>query len=139
MPKTMTQAQAATRAEQILHETLAALHPRPRLDFDPSLGNGADVCVAGIPNADQMVSVNRSAWLRDIPVSQNGSIGRQILAYWRKQGYSISQAYGFDSNQPSINGETKDAFTFDLGTANNGWMSFGTTSPCVYPDGHPPA
>ena len=34
-PKTMTQAQAAIRAEQVLKDTAAALTPRPQLDFDP--------------------------------------------------------------------------------------------------------
>ena len=137
--KTMTQAQAATRAEQVLAGTAAAVKPRPRLDFDPRLGNGADQCLASIPNATEMVNVSRTAWLRQIPTSENGSVGQQILAFWKKQGYKITDYSGFSAGKPSIDAETKDYFTISLGTASNGLMSIGATSPCIYKNGTPPA
>lgn len=137
--KTMTLDQATARAEQVVKETGAALTPRPALDFDPRLPNESGVCLANIPHASQMVSVDRTAWLRKIPASQNSSIGQQILAYWKKQGYSISDQSGFADAQPSIDAVTKDGFTVSLGTAKNGWMSVGASSPCVYPHGTPPS
>lgn len=137
--KTMTQAQATVRAGQILTGTATALTPRPQLDFDPALGNGADQCLADIPDADKMVNVNRIAWLRAIAVSRNGSIGRQVEAYWKKQGYSISTASGFDQESPVITGETSDHFTISLATGKNGLMSISASSPCIYPEGTPPS
>jgi len=137
--KTMTLDQATARAEQVVKETGAALTPEPALDFDRSLPNESGVCLANVPNADQMVSVDRTAWLRKIPASQNGTVGQQILAYWKKQGYSISDQSGLADGQPSIGGETKDGFTVSLATAKNGWMSISASSPCVYQHGTPPS
>lgn len=136
---TMTQAQATARAEKILQDTAAVLTPRPRLDFDPSLPNESGVCVADIPNASRMVNVDRTAWLRAITASHNGSIGQQIEAYWKKQGYTITTVGGIKEQSPVITGETKDSFTISLATGEDGLMSLGASSPCIYKNGTPPS
>lgn len=135
----MTQAQATARAEQILQDTAAVLTPRPRLDFDPSLPNESGVCLADIPNASHMINVDRTAWLRAITASQNGSIGQQIESYWKKQGYTITTSGGIKEQSPVITGETKDSFTISLATGQDGLMSIGASSPCIYKNGTPPS
>ena len=86
-----------------------------------------------------MVNLSRTAWLRQIPASDNASVGQQILAFWKKQDYKISDYSGFRTGKPSIDAETRDSFTISLGTASNGLMSIGASSPCIYPDGTPPS
>jgi hypothetical protein len=66
--KTMTQAQATVRAQTLLGDTASALNPRPTLEVNELL-TVTDMCVADIPNADHMVNVAYSYWLRDIPAS----------------------------------------------------------------------
>jgi hypothetical protein len=136
--KTMTQAQATQRAQAILRETAAMLNPKPRLEVD-RLTTYTDQCLADIPNASQMVTVAYTYNLRDIPVSENRTIGEQIKAYWQKQGYAINTSGGFSSNQPAIYGETKDAFLISLDSDSQNTLFIGATSPCVYPHGTPPS
>jgi len=76
----------------------SALNPRPTLEVNELL-TVTDMCVADIPNADHMVNVAYSSWLRDIPASQYGDIGRQIKAYWQKQGYDIQTSGGFSTGK----------------------------------------
>ena len=142
--KTMNQHQAAAMAEQIVHDTATALHPQPRLDFDPSLGNDATQCLAEhLPDASKMVTVYRTAWLRGIPDGEQVNIANQVKAYWQKQGYIIGTTANFAQGKPEITGYTPhkdpfEVFTFTLTTASNGWISIGATSPCVWPNGTPP-
>ena len=142
--KTMNQQQAAATAENIIRDTAAALHPQPRLDFDPSLGNDAIQCLAEqLPDASKMVTVDRTAWLRGIPNGQQVNIANQVKAYWQKQGYVIGTTANFAQGKPEITGYTPhkdpfEVFTFSLTTASNGWISIGATSPCVWPNGTAP-
>jgi hypothetical protein len=69
--------------------------------------------------------------------SHNGSIGQQIEAYWKKQGFAINTSGGFANKVPVVTGETKDSFTISLATGKNGLMSLSASSPCIYPDGTP--
>lgn len=135
--KTMTQAQATSRAETILRDTASALNPRPTLEVNELL-TVTDMCVADIPNADQMVNVAYSYWLRDIPASQYGDIGRQIKTYWQKQGYDIQASGGFSTGKPDISGETRDNFLISLEWSAKGLLTIGATSPCIYKNGTPP-
>jgi hypothetical protein len=135
---TMNKGQATTRAKQILEDTAAALHPRPTLELYMPMSQPTQ-CLADIPDADKMVNVGYTYILRGFPESENGSIGRQILAYWKKQGYTIQTSGGFNKGQPGISGETKDAYLISLDWRSDGSLGIGTTSPCIYPDGTPPS
>lgn len=137
MQKTMTQQQATTRAKQILEQTAAVLHPKPTLEVN-KFTTSTDQCLADIPNADKMITVSYDYWLRGIPPHQFGSIGRQIKAYWERQGYSLSEASGFDSGTPNISGVTKDDYLISLDWSADNSLSIGTTAPCIYPHGKPP-
>lgn len=135
--KTMTAAQATARAQTILRDIAAALNPRPTLEVNQLL-TVTDQCVADVPNADKMVNVAYSYWLRGIPASQFGNIGRQIKAYLEKRGYTIKTSGGFSSGQPGISGYTSDSFLISLDWSAKGALSIGASSPCIYRDGTPP-
>lgn len=135
---TMTQDQATTRAKQILQDTPAALNPRPHLELYTPLSQPSG-CTADIPDADEMVNVVYTYILRGIPTSQNASVGHQVLAYWKKQGYTIQDTQGLDTGQPNVSGETKDAYLIALQWQSDGTLGIGATSPCIYTHGTPPS
>jgi hypothetical protein len=133
-------APAITRGEQLLHTTMQAVDPKLRLDYDPLLGNQVTQCLADIADADKMVTVDRTAWLRGVPSGGQVPLANAIKSYWEKQGYTIGDTVGFNQNLPQIDQvQTHDAFWMSLSTANNGTMSIGASSPCIYTDGTPPS
>jgi hypothetical protein len=135
---TITQQQATARAEQIPPETATSLDPQPVLEKNPLL-TVTDMCVANVPDANEMVNVAYSYWLRGITATQFGEIGQQIKAFWKKKGYTIFTSGGFGTGQPDISGETQDSFLISLDWSAKGEISIGATSPCIYPDGKPPS
>jgi hypothetical protein len=86
-----------------------------------------------------MVTVAYTFNLRDIPVSENQTIGEQIKAYWQQQGYAIQKATDIGTSQPNISGETKDSFLISLDSDSQNTLFIGATSPCIYPHGTPPS
>jgi hypothetical protein len=135
---TMTQAQATARARQILRDTAAALTPRPRLgEFEPD--PPPNQCLDNIPDAARKVNVGGTSWLHGIAEAEFAAVGRQILDYWKKQGYSIQAARGFSSGRPEINAATRDGFLVSLDWSAKNLLSIGASSPCIYPEGHPPS
>jgi hypothetical protein len=136
--KTMTQKQATERVEQIIRDTVAALSVKPRLEMIESMSQ-ADNCVdptdGGSP--DRTV-ISHSYWLRGIPRSRNGDIGRQVKSYWESKGYKITDVNGLNTNEPNINGYTQpDEFLFSIETNVDGDVNIGATSPCIWPNGTP--
>jgi hypothetical protein len=136
---TMTEQQAIARAEQILHETAAAISPRPTLEvYQP--GSDTGPCLIN-PNdtSDKRMQVVRTYWLRGITEQDNASVGEQILRFWKHKGYAISDTKGVGTSQPDITGATQiDDFLISLEWSADGSLSIGTTSPCIWPKGTPP-
>lgn len=135
---TITRQQATDRAEQILRDTADGITPRPRLEvYRPGSIDG--LCVVDPSNtADTRIQVVRDYWLRGITTHDNITIGDQILRLWKQNGYIISDTLGIGTDSPSIHAVTRDNFLVALEWSNNGALSIGTTSPCLWPDGTPP-
>ena len=137
---TMTQQQASTRAQQILHQTADAITPRPTLEtYQP--GSGTGPCLVN-PNdtSDKRVQVTLTYWLRGITTQNNASVAQQILHYWKHAGYAITDTRGIGTASPDIfAGTPSDDFLISLQTSANGAMSIGASSPCIWPNGTPPA
>ncbi|GAA0950899.1 hypothetical protein [Nonomuraea longicatena] len=88
---TLTQAQADARVQQLIRDTAGALTPKPRLELIPD-GSGADRCL-GEDASEGMVHINRAYWLRDVPVSENLNLSRQVKAYRQAQGHRITELF----------------------------------------------
>jgi hypothetical protein len=135
---TMTQKQATDRVEQLIHDTVAALSPKPRLeiiDYMSQPTSCVDPTDGGSP--DRTV-ISHSYWLRGVPHGRNGDIGRQVEAYWKSKGYKITAVQGLDTNKPDINGYTQpDEFLISIETNVDGDLDIGATSPCIWPNGTP--
>lgn len=132
---TITQKQASARVEQLLQGTARSITPRPRLEhYMPNADVGQ--CLAG--QDDPRTQVSRTYFLREVR-SSNASIGEQVLRLWKKEGYAINDTPGMGTSQPNIHAVTKDDFLIALETTGSGDLSIGATSPCLWPDGTPPA
>lgn len=135
---TITRQQATDRVEQILRSTADGITPRPRLEvYKPGSVDGP--CMADPSNtADTRIQVVRSYWLRGISTHDNITIGEQILRMWKKNGYGISDTPGIGTDAPNIHAVTQDDFLISLEWSDNGALSIGASSPCLWPDGTPP-
>jgi hypothetical protein len=133
---TLTQAQALTRVEQLIHDTAGALTPKPRPESIPSF-TAPSSCLDEDKSQDQIV-VSRAYWLREVPKSENMAISRQVRAYWQSQGHRIT-ASGNATN-PDLSGESyPDGFTLTLTWAEGDNLYLGAASTCIWPDGTPPS
>jgi hypothetical protein len=135
----MTQQHASSRAEQILRGTADAITPRPTLEiYQP--GSGTGPCLVNPNNtSDKRVQVTLTYWLRGIAPQDNASVAQQILTYWKRIGYAITDTHGLSTASPSIfAGTPADDFLISLQTSANGAMSIGASSPCIWPKGTPP-
>lgn len=135
---TITQQYASARIEQMLRGTAAALSPRPRLElYKP--GSFVIGCFANPENlADKRVLVSRDYWLRGITPRDNASIGEQVLRLWKQKGYRIVETLDIGQDSPQITAATKDNLSIALEWSDNGALSIGASSPCLWPDGTPP-
>jgi hypothetical protein len=135
----MTEQQAIARAEQMLHQTAAALTPRPRLEADRP-GSYTGPCLIN-PNdtADTRVQVTRAFWLRGISPRDNAGIGDQVLRFWKEHGYDVYQTQGVGTSAPNVFAHTPgDNFLISLEWSADGSLSIGATSPCLWRDGTAP-
>ncbi|MGW4468246.1 hypothetical protein ACWENQ_01095 [Nonomuraea sp. NPDC004354] len=133
---TITQAQAISRVDQLVHETAAALVPKPRLELMPFTVPPSR-CLHDGDSQDKVV-INRAYWLRDVPKTKNMEIARQVRAYWEAQGHRIVSTGGWEVGQPSIGGESRpDGFILALVWAAGDDLYLASTSTCVWPDGTP--
>jgi hypothetical protein len=143
---TMTPAQAAAYAERILQDTANALTPRPQLATSApeepyGILNNTTACTDG-PNASEMVVVARGYWLDGITVHDYAAIGEQVLAYWKRLHWVITDSHGIGTTQPVITAVAPPyAFSVSMmwgaGTTPGGQLSMGASSVCLWPHGAP--
>jgi hypothetical protein len=135
---TITQRQADERVEQILRQTSAKLHPKPHLELFRPASQPYHCDDRENAGDDPRMVASRTYWLRDVAVEHNVSIGDQIKKIWEQQGYLITTAQGMGTDQPNLTGRTRpDDFLIALSAGDNGQLSIGATSPCVWPNGTP--
>jgi hypothetical protein len=136
---TMTAEQAAAQAEQIVRETADALTPRPTLEaYLPGSTTSACLDDNNPQVSNELVVVSRTYWLRGIPESSNASIGEQVLRFWKRKGWVITNTQRVGTSQPQIDGLAKPyAFGVNLAWSSNGALSIQAVSPCIWPHGTP--
>jgi hypothetical protein len=134
----MTPQQAVTYADTILHDTAAALDPRPRLELSTELSDSATRCPGG-PDADRMVVVTRCYWLRGIAGPQYAAVGGQVLAYWQGIGWVITDTAGVETRRPVV-GALAPPYAFRVclewsaGRRPSGLLSLSAASVCLWPE-----
>ena len=84
------------------------------------------------------VVVARGYWLRGIAQSGNATIGEQVLQLWRKKGWVISTTEGIGTSAPQITALPSPTLPVSLQSSDNGSLSLGASSVCIWPNGTPP-
>jgi hypothetical protein len=128
----MTHEQATDRAIHLVNEVVSLLHPRPGLELYPGL-SGDDPCENALGGTSSQVTTGNSYLLRGISVSDSVTIGKQVLAYWQREGYQVTQSQGVGTVQPTVLVQTPDGFHMSLQTGGDGVLLIGASSPCVQP------
>lgn len=134
---TTTQAQAIALAEELIHDTAAALRPTPRLELLP-YSAAPNPCAFADDGLPERITVSRAYWLRDVPRVKPVTLAQQVQAHWQQQGHVIVSTGGFEVGHPSIGGKsTPDGYTLALVWAEGDNLYLAATSPCIWPNGTP--
>ncbi|MDV6011830.1 hypothetical protein F8178_04950 [Haloechinothrix sp. LS1_15] len=134
MEPTITEEQARDRAEQHLHDAIAALPDQPSLR---QLSDYSDACTDPTDGGPQgRYQVGMTYWLDDLPKEKNREYLDVLYAHWEANNYRIR---GDRRDRGSIYVEhNDDAFRMSIRTSDEGDLSLGASSPCIWPEGTPP-
>lgn len=136
----ITESQAIDRIEQLIHDAVARLKPKPELElYRPSL-NPARCVGPTDQGSEERIVINRRYYLRGIPKEEAVAIAEQIKSQWEQQGHLVTSTHGFDIGRPDISGRSRpDDFLLSLSWTEGDRLGIGATSPCIWPNGtsHP--
>lgn len=132
---TMTEQEAAERAEQHIAGAVAALPDRPALTLLSDLSMEClDPDDGGPPGRYE---VGRTYWLDGLPSDRNGSYVDALCSYWRSHGFRVLADTRPNDLFVSVEHDD-DAFRMSVVASDDGRLSLGASSPCIWPDGTPP-
>jgi hypothetical protein len=115
--RTMTEDEAAQRAEEHIRGAVEALPVKPVLTL---LRADSAECLDPTDGGPRgRYEVSRSYWLDDLPEERNAEFVDALYEYWTANDY-------------------RDAFRMSVKQSVEGDLSLGASSPCVWPDGTPP-
>ncbi|MGW4163189.1 hypothetical protein [Streptomyces sp. NPDC004788] len=140
---TMNEQQAIDRAEEIIHQAVDGMSPKPTLERVGPAPVGA--CIARDDHGpDDRVQVTVAYKLTGVPASEAKNLVRQARDAWLKRGYKYNTSGEVDWSGPfpSVYMRTEpDDFWMDamVGVVDRakgeGIASLGVTSPCFLPPG----
>ncbi|MBT2368072.1 hypothetical protein J7E88_22830 [Streptomyces sp. ISL-10] len=140
---TMNEQQAIDRAEEIIHQAVDGMSPKPTLE--PTGLEAVGPCIARDDHGpDDRLQVTVAYKLTGVPGSEAKKLVRQARDAWLKQGYTYNSSGEDDWSGPfpSVYMRTEpDDFWMDAMTGvvdrakGEGLASLGVTSPCFLPPG----
>ncbi|MFT9475849.1 hypothetical protein [Streptomyces sp. 11-1-2] len=138
---TMDEEQATKRAEEIIHQAVDGMSPKPTLKRSGPVPVGP--CVADDHGSDDRLQLSLSYDLTGVPGSAAKKLVRQARDAWVKQGYKFQDSdEDWSKPFPTVDMRTEpDDFWMDAVTGvvdrakGEGLASIGVTSPCFAPAG----
>lgn len=134
---TLTIEQARQRAQRHIDSAVEALPVTPELTLqrDDELE-----CTDPDDNGPRgRYQVGRTYWLDEIPAERNAEIVDTLHGHWTSGDFRVlADERSADDRFVSVEHEG-DAFRMSVQQSKDGSLSLGASSPCVWPDGHPPA
>lgn len=133
--ETMTQDEAAERAEEHINDAVAVLPDS--LELESSGGVTANPC-DDLANggAEGPVSVGLGYWLRGLPVEDNEDNVELLYRYWIDNGYQVTGDQRPNKLAVFVQNE-EDSFRMSVTSSIQGGLSISASSPCVWPEGTP--
>jgi len=137
MEPTITEQQAADRAENYVEDVTSLMQPRPRLEIQSSLTQECTQPSDGGPLG--RVSVSRVYWLRDVSPSAFPGLFAAAERYWSAPTWRVLEDQSDRKPDPTIWVEnSQTGFRMRLETSLDGQqLALGAVSPCVWPNGTP--
>ncbi|KWW98203.1 hypothetical protein TH66_18335 [Carbonactinospora thermoautotrophica] len=136
MKPTMTEEQAAQRAEEHIRRAVSVLPPTARLE-NPFF-NTMPCADATVPGPEGRVSVARTYWLRGLPKENNRAYFDTLYEFWTRNGYRVLSDDRANRESMYLWVEhTGDSFRLSIQSNDYGDLSIGADSPCIWPKGTP--
>jgi hypothetical protein len=135
--ETLTAEQARSRLGEHLRAAVERIEPRPALE-DHLVGTMAcdDPTDGGPPGR---VFVESHHWLRGIAPDRNPDVFDALHAYWSGHGYAVMADLRHERPAPELQvRHAGDGFSLSLVENLDGELLLAGSSPCVWPEGHPP-
>jgi len=135
--RTLTKEQALQRAKEHVKKVVAALPVEPSLSKQ---SGGSMECADPSDNGPRgRYTVDRTYWLNDLPKDRNAEFVNTLYRYWKNNNYRIlTDERARDDSFISVE-HNGDAFRMSVTQSDEGNLSLGASSPCVWPDGVPPS
>lgn len=134
MKETITQDQAAEKVQEHIDGIMSSLPDEAELETRRgTLFAACDDPTDGGPK--DRVTVSERLWVRGLPIEDNESNIERIYDYWINSGYQVLRDERPEKS--SITVEDEDSFAAFLRVSDQGSLSIGASSPCVWPEGTP--
>ncbi|TKG63828.1 hypothetical protein FCN18_29835 [Prauserella endophytica] len=135
--RTMTGEQAARRAQEHIDRAVAALPVRPTLEV---LRDDSAECLDPTDNGPLgRYEVGKTYWLDGLPSERNAEFVDALYDHWNASGYRVLTDKRSAPDRFVSVENSDDAFRMSVQQSVEGDLSLGASSPCVWPDGVPPA
>ncbi|MEV7010530.1 hypothetical protein [Streptosporangium sp. NPDC051022] len=133
----LTEAQATVRVEELIHQVVSGITPKPRLELLPT-SLAEHRC---LPNEGSVptgkIYVVRSYYLKGLPEKDLSSAALIIQGNWESAGHKIAMTHRFDAGKPRLSGDTDDGFGLSLDTTTTMELLLAVVSPCFRPSTSP--
>ncbi|SFA84429.1 hypothetical protein SAMN05216266_101797 [Amycolatopsis marina] len=134
--RTMTEQEAAQRAEEHIQRAVAALPEEPTLTLQRD--DSAECLDPTDSGPRGRYEVGKTYWLDDLRSDRNKEYVAALHEFWTTNNFRVLNDFRPDRLFISVE-HNEDAFRMSVTESTEGDLSLGASSPCIWPDGTPPA
>ena len=135
MEETITQDEAADKVWEHINGVMSSLPDEAELETRHGMNFAScDDPTDGGPK--DRITVSERLWIRGLPAEENEANIELMYDYWINNGYRVLRDERPDKLSISVEDE-EDAFRVSLRVSDQGSLSIGASSPCVWPEGTP--
>ena len=135
MEETITQDEAADKVWEHINGVMSSLPDEAELETRQGMNFAScDDPTDGGPK--DRITVSERLWIRGLPAEENEANIELMYDYWIDNGYRVLRDERPDKLSISVEDE-EDAFRVSLRVSDQGSLSIGASSPCVWPEGTP--
>ena len=133
--RTLTEQEAANRAEEHIQRAVSALPEKPELTLQR---DDSAECLDPTDNGPRgRYEVGKTYWLDGLPEGRNEEYVDALHDHWTSNGFRVLNDFRPDRLFISVE-NNEDAFRMSVTESIEGDLSIGASSPCIWPDGVPP-
>jgi hypothetical protein len=135
--ETLTAEQARARLDQHLRAAVEQISPPPALEEHMAGTMACDDPSDGGPPGRVFVEAHH--WLRGVDRARNRDVFDALHDHWSSHGYAVLADLRHRPAAPELQvRHAADGFSVSLRENLDGELTLSGSSPCVWPEGHPP-